>query len=608
MSTSATGARAPRRRLFWVASILSVAAVAVVVAVLASTFNGGGAQSGEATFDAVEGPLTIGVTESGTVQPKDQIILKSEVEGTTTILYLVDEGTKVKKGDLLVELDATKLQDSKVEQEIKVQNADASWVSSRENYEVVKNQAQSDIDKATLELKFAQEDLKQYEEGEYPNELKQRESQITLAQEQLTRAQEELKWSTVLYDEKYLSESEMKADQLAANKAQVDLDIAQSNLKLLQDYTYHRNLDELQSAVNQAQMALERVTRKASADTLQAEATLNARQAELEQQQSKLEKMSDQIMKAKIVAPADGLVVYATSAQRGGFRFSGSTEPLGEGQQVRERQELIYLPTGSDFVASVNVHESNLQKVRPGLPVRITVDALPGQSFTGKVASIAPLPNAQSMFMNPDLKVYDTLININGGEGQLRSGMSCRAEIIIEHYPDAIYVPVQAITRVKGETAAYVVEGRKAGPRPVQIGLDNNMMVRVVSGLTPGEKVLLAPPIDSSIASSIEDHAADLDLTELQIPPAPSQASGFQMSEQGREGVGEAAQFQGVGDPRPEDTFGGRRAGRPDLTPEEREKLRQQFENMTPEQREAMRQQRPEGGSRAPGGYGQQEQ
>ena len=118
MSASATGAGAPRRRLFWIASVLSVAAVAVVVALLAGTFTGGGSQGTQAVFEVAQGPLTISVSESGTVQPKDQIILKSEVEGTTTILFLVEEGTKVKKGDLLVELDASKLQDSKVEQEI----------------------------------------------------------------------------------------------------------------------------------------------------------------------------------------------------------------------------------------------------------------------------------------------------------------------------------------------------------------------------------------------------------------------------------------------------------------------------------------------------------
>ena len=145
-------------------------------------------------------------------------------------------------------------------------------------------------------------------------------------------------------------------------------------------------------------------------------------------------KIKDQIEKSKIKAPADGLVIYATS-NRGPFR--GNSEPLQEGQEVYERQELIALPTADTFVAEIKVHETNLKKIFVGLPVRIRVDALPGQIFMGKVAKIAPLPDAQSIFMNPDLKLYNTVVSIEGGAGILKSGMNCEAEVVIEQYAKA---------------------------------------------------------------------------------------------------------------------------------------------------------------------------
>ena len=111
----------------------------------------------------------ISITETGTIQPKEKIIVKNEVEGSTTIAYLVDEGTKVKKGDLMMELDSSTLSDKKVDQEISVQNAEASRIDASENYEVAKNQAQSDIESAKLTYDFAQQDLKKYIEGEYPD-------------------------------------------------------------------------------------------------------------------------------------------------------------------------------------------------------------------------------------------------------------------------------------------------------------------------------------------------------------------------------------------------------------------------------------------------------
>ena len=94
-----------------------------------------------------------------------------------------------------------------------------------------------------------------------------------------------------------------------------------------------------------------------------------------------------------------------------------NAEPLAEGQEVYERQELIYLPVGDEFIGEIKVHETNLKKIYPGLPVRIRIDALPGQIFQGKIAKIAPLPDAQSMWMNPDLKVYNTQVVIEDGAG-----------------------------------------------------------------------------------------------------------------------------------------------------------------------------------------------
>ena len=104
------------------------------------------------------------------------------------------------------------------------------------------------------------------------------------------------------------------------------------------------------------------------------------------------------------------MVVYATTGKAG----RGNVEPLAEGQEIRERQELIYLPTTTSMMADVKIHESSLQKVAEGLPVRITVDAVPGKVFMGHVGKIGLLPDAQSMWMNPDLKVYNTEIFLDG--------------------------------------------------------------------------------------------------------------------------------------------------------------------------------------------------
>ena len=138
--------------------------------------------------------------------------------------------------------------------------------------------------------------------------------------------------------------------------------------------------------------------------------------------------------------------------------------------------------------------------MQPGQPVNVAVDALPGRVFTGTVKSIAPLPDAQTMFMNPDRKLYTTRVNLDVSNVELRTGMSCRAEILIQQLEDAVYVPVQAVVKIDGQPTAFILSGEKFQARPVQIGLDNSSMVHVIAGLDAGDVVSLAPPLDGGNA------------------------------------------------------------------------------------------------------------
>jgi HlyD family secretion protein len=468
--------------------------------------------------------------------------------------------------------------DAKVDQEIRVQNAEASYVQSKENLEVTKNQAAADVDKAQLALRFAKEDLVKYQEGDYPNKRKDLLGRIALAEEDVKRTEQKLEWSENLFAEKYLSETEVEADRLAAKKAKLDLELARSNLTLLDDYTYRRQIDQLTSDVRQAEMALERVTRKAAADLVQAEAQLLAREAEFTRNKDKLEKLKEQIAKARIVAPTAGTVVYATSAQ---FNWRGNVEPLDEGQEVRERQELIYLPTADTFLAEVNIHEASLKKIYVGLPVRLKVDALPGHSFTGKVSRIAPLPDARSMFMNPDLKVYKTEIHIDGGGDVLRTGMTCQVEIVVEQHDDALYVPVQSVVRINGKPTVFVKEGEATLPRTVEIGLDNNLMVHVLGGLKEGEQVLLAPPFGMGAEQENAEEQPKLDIPDR--PAAQARPNGEGNSPETGNGTNGAPGPNAEAPP----AGAGERA-RP--TPEEIKQMRERFEKMTPEEQEKARQ------------------
>jgi HlyD family secretion protein len=226
------------------------------------------------------------------------------------------------------------------------------------------------------------------------------------------------------------------------------------------------------------------------------------------------------------------------------------------------------------------------------LPGRVTVEALPGKLFTGRVARIAPMPDPNSMFQNPDMKVYNTDVHLDGDGSGLRTGMSCRVEVIVDYYAEALYVPVQAVVRVLGKPTAWVKTAEGFKPRDVEIGLDNNRFVRIISGLEEGEEVQLSPPLAEAAATQQE-----IGMPAGGIPAPTTRPVGVPggnrtggMRRGGGEGFEGPGGFDRQGGQGGERGFGGQGRGEGgEGAAGGRGRGRGNFQNMTPEQIEAMR-------------------
>ncbi len=453
-------------------------------------------------FKVRKGPLKIDVVESGTIRPRDQIILRNEMEDMSTILSIVPEGKRVEKGELLVELDATQQELRYQTNQLDVQNDKAEFISARENLEIVKNQAEADIDQAELTLKFAEQDLMKYQEGEYPKQLSDASATIVIAEEELNQAEHNYKWAKILHEEKYLSQSELQQRELTYQKAQLNLKNAKESLKLLKKYTHQRQLEQLKSDLKQARMSLERTQIRASANITDASARFLGRQERYEDEVNDLQELKEEIEKAKIYAPIDGIALYASSVLE---NWDDDEDRIRVGASVDERREIIFLVTAETYNVDIQIQETDLKKVEEGLPAKITVDALPDEIYQGTVKRVSPLPDQHQRYLNPNLKVYNTDIEIKGDSNAMRNGMSCMVEIVVEEYEDALYVPIQAVTKVNGQSTVFARHEDRIEARPVTVGLDNNRMIHIQNGLEEGEFVLLKPPLDIESNESQED-------------------------------------------------------------------------------------------------------
>lgn len=571
----------------------------IVVAVVAGAYfmlRGGGTSIASGSpedlyYDVKRDNLRISVVESGSLESGNSIDIKCWLEGRVQILKLVPEGTFVEKGDVLCELDASELVERRIAQEITFERAKATYIAAQKTHEILLSDGESNTKQAELDVYFARIDLKKYEEGDWPQLQATANANITIAEEELKRARDKSDWSQKLEAKGFITKQELEADQLAVTKREIDLNLAKTDLEVLEKYTREKERETYRSNVEEAEKALERVIKNVEREVVQSEADLKSKKATFELEQERLEKLDDQISKAKITAPQSGLLVYNNSTSSFG---RSNSEPIEEGSTVRERQTIFKLPDVTNMIAKIKIHESAYDRVSEGLKAYVKVDAFADEVFPSRVKFVAPLPDSAQWWMNPDLKVYSAEVKLGGDTTRLKPGMSCSVEIEVDTLEDVLFVPIQSVFR-KGKTSfCYVKTAKGIVAKPVKVGLHNDKLIHIVEGLEEGDRVALAPPRGSE----------DIEVPEVETSAADEMPADEEFPELDEEDSSDAdggdtltyEEYQALPDTE-------KRAAAMRLSPADRQRAMQDFmSRLTPEQRERMESMMQGGGQGGPGG------
>ena len=405
------------------------------------------------TYTVRPANLPVTVVDRGTLESAQNKDVMSQVEGGTTIISILSEGTPVTQGQLVCELDSSALQDNLKNQKIATLGSEAAFQNAKLTREV------------------AEIAVTEYMEGIYKQDLETVNGEIALADSERKRAEDRLEWSNRMLEKGYVSKAQNIADKVGLEQKIFAFEQAQTKKKVLLDYTRDKTIKELKSEVE-----------KTRSDEL-------AKQQTWQLEKDKEAKLEKQIKNCKLFAPGDGLVVYANDPNRGG----GSTQPqIEEGASVRERQKIFSLPDISHMRVNTKVHESMIDRLTPGLRARIRVDSFADEILTGAVQDVAPLPDPSSFFSS-DVKVYTTHVTIEKGLPGLRPGMSAQVEILVTELENVLSVPVQAILQYGNKDHVSVRTADGYVWRDVTLGISNDKLVEVKKGLKSGETVALNP-------------------------------------------------------------------------------------------------------------------
>lgn len=331
-------------------------------------------------------------------------------------------------------------------------------------------------------------DPSRYGDGDAMQKMRQLENDLALARQELGLAETRLEGTRRLFARDFVTRNQLDNDELAYNRKLVASQTAETSKALFLRYELPKQVEKLVSDYEQALRNLDRARKRAVSELAQAESKLNSARIRHLLQKKNLEETIDQISKCAIRATRPGMVLYGT-----GERTMGG-DVIEEGATVRERQVLITIPDTSAMTVKVRIHEAFVEQIQPGQEARIRVDARPTEMLTGRVSRISVLPDPQNRWMNPDLKVYTTVIDIEGSHPWLRPGMTASAEIVTRRLEDVTQVPLQAVFLEDGQTVCYVRTLTGAEKRPVRTGAFSAAVVEILEGLQPGEEVLLELP------------------------------------------------------------------------------------------------------------------
>jgi HlyD family secretion protein len=424
------------------------------------------------TFIVEKGNLKITLTESGTLQARNKVDIRSKVKAQ--VLSLVEEGSLVKAGDVLAELDKESVLEDIERLEDKFIQLEAELKNARTDLEIQEATNASDIEGATLKLRFAGLGLERYVEGDHKLQLRELELRLDEARDNHEKMPRLLKEGFVT--------------QVDADRKKLAFESAQLELENYNKYTHPMTLEQKQSDVTEADRELKRVKARAEARVESKTAVLRQKDRQYETAKEKLEEERERLKNLTIIAPQAGIVIY------GGRRdHRGNVEDeIKVGSTAYPGRTLIELPDLSLMDVKLQVHQADVRKLRKGLPVLITFPDKSAGKQKGTVTEIGSV--AQSTSWRDPVKRFDVTVQLDDRVTGFRAGVTVEVEIDLGDLEDILYVPLQAVASAGSGFSVFVSADGEVRRQRVSLGRSNEQYVQVLKGLKPGEQVLLTNP------------------------------------------------------------------------------------------------------------------
>jgi len=424
-----------------------------------------------------------------------------------------EEGVRAAKARLNQALTGTTLTSAQTDTEVK--RAEAMLASARANLANIKRGAReqqrrmaaAEVERAQAGVQHAEDLVRTAESAVRQAEINLRDAHLNLNRAKMlfkdgAIAQADLDLAQVRYDNAVATLEAAKAQRDAAKSqrdtAKAALAAAQQSQSLTEEGPTTEEIRMAEEAVRQSEALLEaaqaNVARKqVSAEDVEAARTA-VRQAEEMLKVARANKAQYKLVKDDIRAAAAAVhqaraqVAYAEEQLRQTRIFSPVSgvvvqRTVNVGETVAPGAMLMRIVALDTVYYEAQVSELDAPEVRPGLPVKVTVDALPNRTIPAVVREVIPVAERES-------KQFRVRISVENRNGDLPPGGFARGVIEVGLRRNVLLVPKATLYTEAGETFVYLIADGRAQRQTVKVGLRDEKHAEILSGLQEGQQIV----------------------------------------------------------------------------------------------------------------------
>ena len=305
--------------------------------------------------------------------------------------------------------------------------------------------------------------------AQYRSTLKSAEASIEQARAQARLAEEEDKTGVLK------ARFDVEAAKLEASKQEIVSKIEGEKAKL---------------SLADAQQKLTEAEAKQKSDRSLNQATIESMEQARKKAKYDVERAERALAKMSVRAPAAGTIAILQ-------HWSGSdTTQYRAGDRAWPGAAIAELPDASTLRVSARVDETERGRLALKLPATVQLNAIPDRQFTGHIETISEIASLDFTGGWPINRNFTIEIVLDQTDSRFKPGTSGQVTVVVDHVPDAISIPAQALFQKSGHTVAYVWDGSQFEEREIEVSRRNADKVMIAKGLDAGERVALKEPAE----------------------------------------------------------------------------------------------------------------